>query len=88
MSETKRIRKTLVGRIVTDTADKTVSVQVKRSYRHRLYKKTITASKNYLAHDEKNEYKIGEVVKIEECAPLSKRKTWFVKERVATGRKS
>ena len=88
MSEVKKIRKTLVGRIVTDVADKTVTVQVKRSYRHRLYKKTITASKNYLAHDKNNEYKVGQIVKIQECAPISKRKTWFVTEHVATGRKS
>lgn len=88
MSEVKKIRKTLVGRIVTDVADKTVTVQVKRSYRHRLYKKTITASKNYLAHDKDNEYKVGQIVKIQECAPISKRKTWFVKEHVLTGRKS
>ncbi len=88
MSNSDKTRRTLVGRVVTDSADKTVTVQVVRRYRHRLYKKMVNARKNYLAHDAENVYKIGDVVKIQECAPISKRKTWFVKERVETGRKS
>ena len=68
----------LQGVIVSDKADKTVTVLVKRRVMHPLYKKYITRSKKYHAHDEKNRCKIGEKVRIEECRPISKTKTWNV----------
>jgi small subunit ribosomal protein S17 len=61
--------------------DKTVTVLVDRRVMHPLYKKFIRRSKNYAAHDEQNLCAIGDVVRIEECKPISKRKTWLVVER-------
>jgi small subunit ribosomal protein S17 len=58
--------------------DKTVVVVVKRSVTHPLYKKKYTVSKKYKAHDEKNEYKVGDFVEIEQVSPISKEKKWRV----------
>ncbi len=80
-------KKILSGTVVSDNMDKTVSVQVIRRYKHVLYKKMVTAKKKYLAHDEKNEFKVGDIVKIQECAPMSRRKTWFVKEKIGESRR-
>ena len=71
-------RRILQGTVVSDKADKTVVVQVDRRIQHPLYKKFIRRSKKYLAHDEGNTYKEGDVVQIQECRPISKRKTWEV----------
>ena len=74
-------RRVLTGRVTSDKMDKTVTVLVDRRVMHPLYKKFIRRSKNYAAHDEANACKIGDVVRIEECRPISKRKTWLVVER-------
>ena len=74
-------RRVLTGRVTSDKMDKTVTVLVARRIMHPLYKKFIRLSKNYAAHDEENACKIGDVVRIEECRPISKRKTWLVVER-------
>lgn len=66
------------GRVVSNKADKTVTVLVERSVMHPIYKKYIRRSKKYLAHDENNEYQEGDVVEIQEIPPMSKRKTWKV----------
>jgi small subunit ribosomal protein S17 len=58
--------------------DKTVTVQVERRFKHTLYKKFIRRSKKYAAHDETNAVKVGDLVKIQECRPMSKRKKWEV----------
>ncbi len=71
-------RRVLQGTVVSDKQDKTVVVRVNRRVMHPLYKKYITRSKRYAAHDEENQYKAGDLVKIRECRPLSKRKTWEV----------
>lgn len=71
-------KRILQGTVVSDAADKTVSVLVERRIKHPLYKKTIRSSKKYAAHDEQNKAKVGEVVRIEECRPISKTKTWKV----------
>lgn len=71
-------RRMLQGVVVSDKMDKTVTVQVERRVMHPIYKKYIKRSKKYAAHDEKNAYKIGDVVQIQECAPISKRKSWTV----------
>jgi len=68
------------GVVVSDKMDKTVVVNVERRFKHPLYKKYIKRSKKYVAHDEANEKKIGDVVSIRECRPLSKRKRWEVVE--------
>ena len=82
--ETDMPKRVLTGQIVSDKGDKTVVVNVERKVKHALYGKIIRRSKKYHAHDEGNEYKQGETVRIEETAPISKLKTWKVIERVDT----
>ena len=77
-------KRVLTGQIVSDKGDKTVVVNVERKVKHPLYGKIIRRSKKYHAHDEANEFKAGETVRIEETAPISKLKTWKVIERVNT----
>ncbi|HTN11756.1 MAG TPA: 30S ribosomal protein S17 [Acetobacteraceae bacterium] len=74
-------RRVLTGRVTSDKMDKTVTVLVDRRIMHPLYKKFIRRSKRYAAHDEANLCQIGDAVRIEECRPISKRKTWLVIER-------
>lgn len=73
-------RKTLVGTVVSNKMDKTVVVLVQRVTHHPLYGKTIKLNKKYKAHDEKNEVNMGDVVRIRECRPISKSKSFFVEE--------
>ena len=74
-------RRVLQGTVVSDKGDKTVIVSVERRVMHPIYKKFIRRSKKYAAHDEANLCKIGDTVRIEECPPISRRKTWLVIER-------
>jgi len=71
-------KRILQGVVVSDAMDKTVVVRVERRVMHPVYKKFIQRSKKYSAHDENNSYKVGDVVRIEECAPISKNKSWTV----------
>ena len=71
-------RKVRQGRVVSDAMDKTVVVSVERQFAHPLYRKRVTRRKKYHAHDEKNEFRSGDLVVIEETRPLSKRKRWRV----------
>ena len=75
-------RKVRLGTIVSDRMDKTVVVSVERRLAHPLYGKQVSRGKRYQAHDEKNEYRVGDVVRIEETRPLSRRKRWRVLELV------
>jgi len=74
-------RRVLTGRVTSDKMDKTVTVLVERRVMHPLYKKFIRRSKKYAAHDEANLCREGDAVRIEECRPISKRKSWLVIER-------
>src|SRR3954454_13252555 len=74
-------RRVLSGRVTSDKMDKTITVLVERRVIHPLYKKFIRRSKKYAAHDEHNVCKEGDAVRIEECRPISKRKTWLLIER-------
>ncbi|MFO1242493.1 MAG: 30S ribosomal protein S17 [Rickettsiales bacterium] len=76
-------KRILQGVVVSDKGNKTVIVNVERRITHPVYKKTIKRSKKYAAHDEKNEYKVGDVVRISESAPISKTKRWVVLEKAA-----
>lgn len=69
-------KRILQGVVVSDTNEKTVVVRVERRFTHPLYKKTVRRSKKYHAHDEANSAKVGDQVRIEECAPISKNKRW------------
>lgn len=73
-------RKKLVGRVVSDKMDKTVVVKVERTKRHPLYGKVITVNKKFMAHDPNNECRVGDMVRIMECRPISRRKRWVVVE--------
>jgi small subunit ribosomal protein S17 len=75
-------RRVMQGTIVSDKGDKTVVVQVERTYLHPLLKKTVRRSAKVHAHDEANAYKAGDVVEIQECPPKSKLKRWEVVGRV------
>jgi small subunit ribosomal protein S17 len=86
MSETNRNKRTLSGRVVSDKMNKTVTVLVERRVKHPLYGKIVTYSKKYHAHDEKSEFKEGDVVQIEETRPLAKTKSWRVSKLIEKSR--
>ena len=71
-------KRILQGTVVSDACDKTVIVRVERRVMHPIYKKFVSRSKKYAAHDERNAYRAGDVVQIEESRPISKRKHWVV----------
>jgi small subunit ribosomal protein S17 len=74
-------KRILQGVVVSDKNEKTVVVKVERRFTHPLLRKTVRRSKNYQAHDESNACKVGDIVRIEECAPISKHKSWVVLSR-------
>lgn len=76
-------KRILQGVVVSDANDQTIVVTVVRSVSHPVLKKTMRRSKRYHAHDPLNKYKKGDKVRIEECRPISKKKTWIVIEGVA-----
>ncbi|MBU0917625.1 30S ribosomal protein S17 [Aquabacterium parvum] len=76
-AQTKVVR-SLVGKVVSDARAKTVTVLVERRVKHELYGKIVAKSNKYHAHDENNEFKVGDVVEISESRPLSKTKNWVV----------
>src|SRR6266513_3157471 len=78
----KTIIQTLTGRVVSDKMDKTVTVLVERRVKHPLYGKVVTKSHKYHAHDEKNEFKEGDLVEIEACRKLAKTKAWRVRRLI------
>jgi small subunit ribosomal protein S17 len=88
MSEENKVQRTIVGRVVSDKMDKTVSVAIDRLIKHRVYGKFIRRTTKVLAHDANNECKPGDRVTISECKPISKNKSWAVVEVVerAAGR--
>ncbi|MDN3645031.1 30S ribosomal protein S17 [Pontixanthobacter aestiaquae] len=75
-------KRILTGTVTSDKTDKTVTVKVERKVKHPLYGKIMRRSKKYHAHDEKNAFKMGDTVRIEETKPISKTKTWKVIETV------
>jgi small subunit ribosomal protein S17 len=79
-------KRVLTGTVVSDKGDKTVVVRVERRVKHPLYGKIIKLSKKYHAHDAANEFHIGEIVRIEECAPISKLKSWTVLDRIGVAK--
>jgi small subunit ribosomal protein S17 len=79
MTETKKsLRRTLIGRVVSDKMQKTVTVLVERRVKHPLYGKYVAKSKKYHAHDETNQFKAGDTVEIAESKPISRSKSWIV----------
>jgi small subunit ribosomal protein S17 len=80
------MKKMLQGRVVSDRAEKTVTVSIERRFAHPLYEKVVTTSKKYLAHDEANECTVGDLVEITSCRPISKRKRFAVTRVVEKAR--
>ena len=79
-------KRILVGTVTSDKTDKTVTVLVERKVKHPLYGKIIRRSKKYHAHDESNEFVVGDQVRIEETRPMSKTKSWKVIERLVASK--
>lgn len=79
-------KRVLIGTVVSDKGDKSVTVRVDRRVKHPLYGKIIRRSKKYHAHDADNAFRAGEQVRIEECKPISKSKTWTVIERIGAAK--
>lgn len=73
-----KVTRTFVGKVVSDKRAKTITVLVERRVKHELYGKIVGRSSKYHAHDEKGEYKMGDVVEITESRPISKTKSWVV----------
>ena len=82
MNEPRKARRILIGQVVSDKMQKTVAVLVERKVLHPLYKKYIRRSTKLLAHDEASACKQGDTVAIEECRPISKRKSWRVQKLI------
>ncbi|MDQ6956236.1 MAG: 30S ribosomal protein S17 [Mariprofundaceae bacterium] len=80
MSEVKSNKRTLQGVVVSNKGDKTVVVQVERTFLHPRYRKTMRSHKKYMAHDSENTCNIGDTVRIVETRPISKRKCWMMEE--------
>ena len=78
-------RRILQGVVVSDKNEKTVVVQVERRLTHPVLKKTVRRTKKYHAHDETGRFKEGDIVRIEECPPISRKKRWKVLEQEAAG---
>ena len=81
-------RRILQGTVVSDKADKTVTVLVERRIMHPLYKKYMKSSKKYAVHDENNSAKVGDAVSIKECRPISKNKCWVLVQDEAAATKA
>jgi small subunit ribosomal protein S17 len=82
MSDANLTTRALVGRVVSDKMNKTVTVLVERKVKHPLYGKIIRRSKKYHAHDENNEFHEGDLVEIQECRPIARTKAWRVSKLV------
>ena len=78
MTETTPLKRTLVGKVVSDKRNKTVTVMIERRVMHPIYGKIVIKTSKYHAHDENGEYKLGDIVEIIESRPLSKTKNWVV----------
>jgi small subunit ribosomal protein S17 len=85
-AQSEKNTRTLVGRVVSDKRSKTVTVLVERRAKHELYGKIVARSRKYHAHDEKGEYKMGDLVEIAEGRPISKTKSWVVTRLVEKAR--
>jgi small subunit ribosomal protein S17 len=81
-AQKKLARKEVIGVVTSTRMQKTIVVEVKRQYAHHLYRRVISRSKKFYAHDEKNVARVGDVVRLEETRPLSKLKRWRLKDVV------
>jgi len=75
-------KRILTGTVTSDKNAQTITVLVERRFTHPMMKKTVRKSKKYRAHDAQNQFKVGDIVRIQECAPISKLKRWAVTEGI------
>lgn len=80
--DSEKLKRTLSGRVISNKMNKTVTVLIEKRLKHPLYGKFITRTKKYHVHDEENQSKIGDIVIIEECRPISKTKNWKISNKV------
>jgi len=85
MTEQKKVKRTLIGRVVSDKRQKTVTVLVERRIQHPIYGKFIARSKKYSVHDESGQIRLNDVVEIAESRPISKTKSWVVTRLISKG---
>lgn len=78
MAEANTMRRTATGKVISNKGDKTITVLVERRVQHPIYGKIIKRSTKLMAHDEENQCREGDLVTVEECRPLSKRKAWML----------
>ena len=78
-------KRILQGVVVSDKGDKTITVNVERRFTHPMMKKTVRRTKKYHAHDEGNAAQVGDIVRIQECRPVSRSKSWMLVEKVTAG---
>ncbi|NNE22643.1 MAG: 30S ribosomal protein S17 [Rhizobiales bacterium] len=78
-------KRILQGVVVSDKGDKTITVNVERRFTHPMMKKTVRRTKKYHAHDEANSAQVGDIVRIQECRPVSRSKSWMLLEKVTAG---
>ena len=78
-------KRILQGVVVSDKGDKTITVNVERRFTHPAMKKTVRRTKKYHAHDEGNAAQVGDIVRIQECKPISRSKSWMLLEKVTAG---
>jgi len=86
LAEARHLCKERIGKVVSDKMQKTIVVQVQRTYRHPIYQKVMRGNKKYYAHDEKETANVGDVVRIVETRPLSKTKRWRLAEVLQKGK--
>ena len=82
MENTKKIRRSRVGKVIADSTEKTIKVEIEGIVQHPRFKKYIKRHTRFLVHDPKEECKVGDMVRVEECRPISKTKKWIVREIV------
>lgn len=85
MENEKTLRRSRVGKVVADSTEKTIKVEIEGMVQHPRYKKYIKRHTRFLVHDPEEKCKVGDLVRIEECRPVSKTKKWIVREIVKTG---
>ena len=78
-------KRILQGVVVSDKGDKSITVNVERRFTHPMMKKTVRRTKKYHAHDEANSAQVGDIVRIQECRPVSRSKSWMLLEKVTAG---
>lgn len=82
MENTKTVKRSRVGKVVADSTEKTIKVEIEGIVQHPRYKKYIKRHTRFLVHDPEEKCKVGDLVRVEECRPISKTKKWIVREIV------